>query len=79
MVENFFDMLSIISYIIRIDQNIIEIDYCSYIKKAKENVIHEILEGSESIGKTKEYDRPFKRSIVGTECSLLFVIFSNVD
>jgi len=79
MVENFFDMLSIISYIIRIDQNIIEIDYYSYIKKAKENVIHEILEGSESIGKIKEYDRPFKRSIVGTECSLLFVIFSNVD
>jgi len=53
MVENFFDMLSIISYIIRIDQNIIEIDYYSYIKKAKENVIHEILEGSESIGRLK--------------------------
>jgi len=51
----------------------------SYIKKARENVIHEILEDSGSIGKTKRYDRPFKGSIVGIECGLLFVTFSNVD
>ena len=79
LTKDFFDMLSIISYVIRIDQNIIEIDYYSYIKKARENVIHEMLEDSGSIGKTKGYDRPFKGSIVDMECGLLFVTFSNVD
>ena len=72
-------MLSIISYVIRIYQNIIEIDYYSYIKKARENVIYKILECNGSISKTKEYDRPYQGFRVGTECSLLFVTFSNVN
>ena len=58
-------MLSMISHIIGIDQNIIKIDYHINIKKVRKNVIHKVLENSRSISKIKEHDRPFKGSIVG--------------
>jgi len=58
-------MLSMISYVIGIDQNIIKIDYHIDIKKIRKNVIHKVLEDSKSISKIKEHDRPFKESIVG--------------
>jgi len=58
-------MLSMISHVIGIDQNIIKIDYHIDIKKVRKNVIYKVLEDSRSISKIKEHDRLFKRSIVG--------------
>jgi len=66
-VENFFGILSMISCIVRINQNIIEIDYYTDIKKVGEDVIHKVLKNSRSIGKIKEYNRLFKRSIVDVD------------
>ena len=57
-------MLSIISYVIGIYQNIFKIDYNTDIKKIREDIIYKILEDSRSLSKIKEYDRPFKESIV---------------
>ena len=68
-----------ISHVIRIDQNIIKINYHTDTKKVREDVVHEVLKGNESIGKIKRYDRLFEGSVAGIESSLLFVIFSNVD
>ena len=79
MAKDFFDILSVISHVIGIDQNIIKINYHIYIDGVRKDVIYEVLEGSRSIGKTKRYNRPFKRSIIGIECSLPFVAFSNVN
>jgi len=54
-----------ISYIIRIHQNIIEINiieinYHTNIKEVEKGVIHEVLEDSRSISEAKGYNRLFK-------------------
>jgi len=67
-----------ISHVIRIDQNIIKINYHTDTKEVSKDVVHEVLKDNESIGKIKRYDRQFKGSVAGMESSLLFVIFSNV-
>ena len=60
MLEYFFYMLVMLGHVIRVDEYIIQIDYNTDIQKVRENVIHELLEGHRSIGKTKGYYRPFK-------------------
>ena len=79
MVEDLFDMLSMISYVIRIDQNIIKIDCYTDIKEIREDVIYKALKGSKSISKTKEYNRLFEGFVIDMECSLLFIAFNNID
>jgi len=58
--EYFFHMPVMLGHVIRVDEYIIQIDYNTDIQKIAENVIHELLEGCGSIGKTKRYYRPFK-------------------
>jgi len=53
MIKDFFDILSMISYIIRIYQNIIEINYHTNIKEVEKDVIHEVLEDSRGISEAK--------------------------
>jgi len=60
MLEYFFYMPVIFGHVIQVDENIIQIDHDTDIQKFGENVIHELLEGHSSIGKTKRYYRPFK-------------------
>ena len=60
MLEYFFYMLVMFEHVIRVDEYIIQIDYDTDIQKVRENVVHELLESCRSIGKTKEYYRPFK-------------------
>jgi len=72
-------MLYIISHVIRIDQNIIKIDYYTNIKKIRKDVIHKVLEGDRSVGETKEHKRLFEWSVVGVKHSLPFITFSNTD
>ena len=45
---------------IQIDEYIIQIDHNTDIQKIEENIIHELLKGHRSIGKTKRYYKPFK-------------------
>jgi len=63
-----------VSHIIEIDQDIIKIYYYTDIKKVEKDVIHKVL-----IGKTKGYDRLFKRSITSAKHGFLFVAFSNAN
>jgi len=58
--EYFFYMLVMLGHVIRVDEYIIQIDHDTDIQKIRENVIHELLEGHGSIGKTKGHYRPFK-------------------
>ena len=58
--EYFFYMLVMIGHVIRVDEYVIQIDHDTNIQNVRENVIHELLEGHRSIGKTKEYYRTFK-------------------
>jgi len=58
--EYFFHMPVMLGHVIRVDEYIIQIDYNTDIQKVGENVVHELLEGHGSIGKTEGNYRPFK-------------------
>ena len=58
--EYFFYMPVMLGHIIQVDEYIIQIDHDTDIQKARENVIHELLEGHGSISKTEGHYRLFK-------------------
>jgi len=58
--EYFFYMLVMLGHVIQVDEYIIQIDHDTDIQKVGENVVHELLEGRGSIGKTEGHYRPFK-------------------
>jgi len=60
MLEYFFYMLVMLGHVIQVDEYIIQIDHNIDIQKVRENVIHELLKGYRSIGKTEGHYRPFK-------------------
>ena len=60
MLEYFFYISVMFGHVIRVDEYIIQIDHDTDIQKVRENVIHELLKGYGSIGKTKRHYRPFK-------------------
>ena len=60
ILEYFFYMPVMFRHVIRVDKYIIQIDYDTDIQKVRENIVHELLEGHGSIGKTERYYRPFK-------------------
>ena len=55
MLEYFLNMLVIFGHAIQVDKDIIQIDHDIDIQKVREKIIHELLEGHRSIGKTKEH------------------------
>ena len=79
MLEYFFYMLVMLGHIIQVDEYIIQIDHDTDIQKIGENVIHELLEGCGSIGKTKGHYKPFKLSIMCPKGSLPFITISDVN
>jgi len=60
MLEYFFHMPVMLGHVIQVDEYIIQIDHDTDIQKVRENVIHELLEDRESIGKTEGHYRLFK-------------------
>jgi len=60
MLEYFFHMPVMLGHVIRVDEYIIQIDHDTDIQKVGENVVHELLEGCGSIGKTEGHYKPFK-------------------
>jgi len=60
ILEYFFYMLMMFGHVIQVDEYIIQIDHNTDIQKVRENIIHELLEGCRSIGKTERYYRLFK-------------------
>jgi len=60
MLEYFFNILVMFGHVIQVDEYIIQIDYNIDIQKVRENVIHKLLKGYRSIGKTERYYRPLK-------------------
>jgi len=57
MLEYFLNMLVIFGHVIRVDEYIIQIDHDIKIRK---EVVHELLKGCGSIGKTEGHYRPLK-------------------
>jgi len=72
-------MLVMFRYVIWVDEYIIKIDYDTDIQKIGEEVIHELLEGYRSIGKTEEYYKLLEWSIICPKSGLLFITVSNAN
>jgi len=53
-------MLVMLGHVIQVDEYIIQINHDTDIQNVRENIVHELLEGYRSIGKTKGHYRPFK-------------------
>ena len=60
MLEYFFYIPVMFRHVIQVDEYIIQIDHNTDIQEIRENIIHELLKGHESIGETEEHYRPFK-------------------
>ena len=77
--ENFFDMFPMVGDAVGIDENVVKVDSHTHVKHIAKDIIHEALEGSRCISKSKRHDKPFKRTIVSAESSLPFIAFSNMN
>ena len=53
--ENLTDMFAMFSGVARVDKDIIEIDYNTYIEEVLEDVVHETLESSRGVSKSKRH------------------------
>jgi len=60
MLEYFLNMLVVFGHVIRVDKYIIQINHDTDIQKIRENIVHKLLKGYGSIGKTEEHYRPLK-------------------
>jgi len=47
--QHFFDVAPVLHDIIRVDQDVVQVDYYTHIKEVREYVVHEALEGSWSV------------------------------
>jgi hypothetical protein len=77
--EDFFDMLFVLGHIVRVDQDVIEVDNDTDVEEVAKDVIHELLKGRRGIGKSKGHYQPFKRAIASAEGSLPFFTFCDVN
>ena len=53
-------MLVIFGHVIQVDEYIIQVNHNTDIQMIRENIIHKLLKGYGSIGKTEGYYRPLK-------------------
>jgi len=79
MLEYFLNMPVMFRHVIQVDEYIIQIYHDTDIQEVRENVIHKLLEGCRSIGKTKRHYRPFKQSIAYPKDSLSFIIVGDAN
>ena len=66
-------------HVIQVDEYIIQIDHNKNIQKVREEVVHELLEGCRSIGKTKEHYKLLKSSITCPKSNFTFITINYVN
>ena len=79
LVEDFFDVLFVLGHVVRVDEDVIEVDNDTDIEKVAEDVVHETLEGCGGIGKSEGHHQPFKQAIANVEGSLPFFTFCDAN
>ena len=62
--EYLSDMFPVVVKIIRVDQDVIQINENAYIQEVREDVIHETLKSGGGVGKSERHNTPLKRAIV---------------
>jgi len=79
MLEYFFDILAMFGHVIWVDKYIIQINYNIDIQKVREKVIHESLEGYESVGKTEKHYRLLEWFVMCLKSSFPFITTGYVN
>jgi len=77
--EYFLNMGLVLGHIVRVDEDVIQIDDDCDINHVCENVIHKSLKGCGCIGEPFRHYQPLKRAISGSECSFPFISYCNSD
>ena len=72
-------MFSMFFFVLRIYQNIIQIDYDELVELIHEYVVHQTGECGWSIGQAKRHDGVLVRTITSDECGLWNIVFANTD
>jgi hypothetical protein len=72
-------MFSVKLGVVRVDEDIVEIDDNTNIEHVGEDVVHKSLERRRGVGKSERHDLPFKRSVAGSECGLPLITFGYAD
>ena len=62
-----------------VDQDVVQINEDAYIQEIQEDVVHEVLKSSRSIGKSKRHDTPIKRSVASVESGFPFIALVDLD
>jgi hypothetical protein len=65
----------VLKQVIRINEDVVDIDNEANIEHIAENVIHETLKNHGTIGKTARHDLPLKRTISGLKGGLPLITF----
>ena len=73
--EDFSDVLLMVGRVVRVDEDVIEVDNHVDVEQVLEDVVHKTLEGYGSIDKSKRHDEPFKGSVLGPEGRFPFITF----
>jgi hypothetical protein len=79
LAKDFFYMLPVRGKVVREDQNVVQIDNDTIIKEILENVVHDMLESSQGIGKSEGHYQPLERAVLGLKSGLPLITFGNLN
>ena len=75
--QHFLDMAFMLCEVVRIDQDVVQIDNDIDVYHIRENVVHESLKSCGSVSKAFWHYQPLERSILSPESGFPFVSFGN--
>ena len=79
MAEYLTDVLFVLFFGVGVDEDVIQVYQHASIGEVTKDVIHEVLEGSGHVHKSKRHDTPFKGAIAGAESGLPFITLTDAD
>ena len=62
--------------VIRVNENVVKVNYHVYVDEVMENIVHEALKGCGCIRESKRHNKVFKRAVASAECGFPLVSFS---
>jgi len=77
--EYFLNMGLVLGHIVRVDEDVIQIDDDCDVNHICENVVHKSLKGCRCISNPFRHYQPLKRAVLGSECGFPFVSSCDSD
>ncbi|KXN87128.1 hypothetical protein AN958_09171 [Leucoagaricus sp. SymC.cos] len=77
--ENLANMFAVFSGVVRVDEDVVQIDRNADIKEVAEDVIHEMLESGRCVSKTEGHNQPFKGAVASLKSSFPLIAFGDAD